>query len=107
MFQQAVTALAQSLEINPHSPLVHSNIGLAYYLFTQIEKAMEHWRMVSQLDRAYAASREEEQQRSFDESIIRLRPINWRDRVVKLAPVLPRPATRLLPARALANFVWP
>jgi hypothetical protein len=62
--------------------------------------------MVSQLDRAYADARDEEQQRSSTIRYIRLRPINWRDRVVKLAPVLPRPATGFA-ARARANFVWP
>ena len=104
MFRQAVTALEQSLQINPKSPVVHSNIGLAYYLFTQIEKAMEHWRLVSQLDRAYAAAREEEQQRSFDDSVVQLRPFNWRDRLIKMAPVLPRPATRLSPGTNAREF---
>ncbi|PQV63419.1 hypothetical protein B1R32_11274 [Abditibacterium utsteinense] len=97
MYHQAITALEQSIALDPTSPKSHSNLGLAYYLFKQVEKALENWRMVSRLDSAYAASREEEQQRSFDDSIVQLRPINWRTRVVKMAPVLPRPHTRLLP----------
>lgn len=97
MFNQAITALEQSIALDPRSPMSHSNLGLAYYLFKQVEKAMEHWRTVSRLDSKYAASREEEQQRSFDDSVVQLRPINWRDRVVKMAPVLPKPQTRLLP----------
>ncbi|BCM91112.1 beta-barrel assembly-enhancing protease [Abditibacteriota bacterium] len=104
MFPQAIAALDQSIQINPRSPIAHSNIGLAYYLFNAIEKAMEHWRMVSQLDRDYAAAREEEQQRSFDDSIIQLRPIEWRSRIVGMAPVLPRPHTRLTPAQGVDPF---
>jgi tetratricopeptide (TPR) repeat protein len=97
MYNQAVTALEQSLEINPRSPMAHSNLGLAYYLFKQVEKAMEHWRTVSRLDSSYAARREEEQTKSFDDSVVQLRNLNWEDRVVHMAPVLPRPHTRLLP----------
>jgi tetratricopeptide (TPR) repeat protein len=104
MYHQAVSALEQSIALDPTSPKSYSNLGLAYYLFTQVEKAMENWRMVSRLDSAYAASREEEQQRSFDDSIIQLRPINWRDRVVKMAPVLPRPHTRLLPGASARAY---
>lgn len=97
MYNQAVAALEQSLGINPRSPIAHSNLGLAYYLFKQVEMAMEHWREVSRIDSKYAAMREEEQQKSFDDSIVRLRPLNWQDRVINLAPVLPKPHTRLLP----------
>lgn len=56
-----------------------------------------NWRRVVQLDSAYAERREGEQEKSFDESIIQLRPIDWRARIVRLAPVLPRAKTRLLP----------
>jgi hypothetical protein len=66
---------------------------------------MEHWRTVSRLDSKYAASREEEQQRSFDDSVVQLRPIDWRSRVVKMAPVLPKPQTRLLPGTTRALIV--
>ena len=104
MFPQAITALEQSIVINPHSPIAHSNIGLAYYLFNAIERALEHWRIVSQLDRSYADAREEEQQRSFDDSIIQLRPLEWKNRVVGMAPVLPRPRTRLTPAQGVDPF---
>jgi len=104
MFPQAISALEQSIEIDPRSPIAHSNIGLAYYLSKAIEKAMNHWRTVSQLDKTYAASREEEQQRSFDDSIIELRPLEWENRLVRMAPVLPRPRTRLVPAQALDPF---
>ncbi|RYX83197.1 tetratricopeptide repeat protein [bacterium] len=98
MFPQAIAALEQSIQLNPRSPIVHSNIGLAYYLSNAIERALEHWRVVSQLDRAYAAAREEEQQRSFDDSIVQLRPLNWKSRVIGIAPVLPRSHTRLTPS---------
>jgi len=104
LFPQAISALEQSIELDPHSPVAHSNIGLAFYLFKAIEKAMSHWRTVSQLDKTYAASREDEQQRSFDESIIQLRPLDWESRLVRMAPVLPRPRTRLVPAQALDPF---
>jgi tetratricopeptide (TPR) repeat protein len=97
MYNQAITALEQSISLNPLSPMAFSNLGLAYYLFKKVEKAMENWRMVSRLDSKYAAEREEEQQRSFDDSVIQLRPVSWRERIVKMAPVLPRPQTRLLP----------
>ena len=104
MYNQAITALEQSIALDPRSPMSHSNLGLAYYLFKQVEKAMEHWRTVSRLDSKYAASREEEQQRSFDDSVIQLRPVNWRDRVVKMAPVLPKPQTRLLPGTGARTY---
>jgi len=32
MFSQAVGALTKSLELNPRSPVTHSNLGLTYYL---------------------------------------------------------------------------
>ena len=104
MFPQAIAALNDSLRIDPRSPIAHSNIGLAHYLFNAIESAMEHWRLVSQLDKTYAASREEEQQRSFDDSIIQLRPLEWKNRVIGIAPVLPRPRTRLTPSQGVDPF---
>ena len=97
LYPQAVTAIEQAIEIDPRSPISYSNLGLAYYLFQQIEKAVDNWRMVSKLDSAYAERRGEEQERSFDDSIIQMRPIKWRERVVRMAPILPRPQTRLLP----------
>ncbi len=104
MFAQAITSLEQSLRIDPRSAIAHSNIGLAHYLFNAIERAMEHWRLVSQLDKSYAASREEEQQRSFDDSIIQVRPLEWKNRIIGIAPVLPRPRTRLTPAQGVDPF---
>ena len=97
MYQQAILTIEQSIQINPRSPIAYSNLGLAYYLSQHIERAVDSWRIVSQLDSAYAEKRADEQQRSFDDSIIQLRHINWRERIVRLAPVLPRPQTRLLP----------
>jgi len=93
----ALSAFTQSLQLDSRSPITHSNIGLAYYLNKEIEKAIAHWRIVSQLDSTYAEKREEEQQRSYDDSLISLRPLNWRARVIKMSPVLPRPHTKLLP----------
>lgn len=104
MYDQAIAALEQSILLDPTSPKSHSNLGLAYYLFKQVEKALENWRIVSRLDSAYAASREEEQQRSFDDSVVQLRPIDWRTRVVKMAPVLPRPKTQLLPSAKMRAY---
>ena len=97
MYQQAIATIQQSIEIDPRSPIAFSNLGLAHYLFKEIENAVMCWRRVVQLDSAYAERREGVQEKSFDESIIQLRPLNWRERVVKLAPVLPRAKTRLLP----------
>ena len=96
-YQQAILTIKQSIEIDPRNPVAYSNLGLAHYLFKEIEDAVMNWRMVSQIDSAYAERREGEQEKSFDESIIQLRPIDWRDRIVRLAPVLPRAKTRLLP----------
>ncbi len=97
MYQQAILTIKQSIELDPRSPIAYSNLGLAHYLFKEIEDAVMNWRRVVQLDSAYAERREGVQEKSFDESIIQMRPINWRDRIVKLAPVLPRAKTRLLP----------
>jgi tetratricopeptide (TPR) repeat protein len=104
LYNQAITALEQSIAFDPRSALAHSNLGLAYYLFKQVEKALHEWRLVSKIDVKYAASREEEQQRSFDDSIVQLRPISWRNRVIHLAPVLPSPQTRLLPGSNAQAF---
>ncbi len=97
MYQQAILTIKQSIEIDPRNPVAYSNLGLAHYLFKEIEDAVMNWRRVVQLDSAYAEKREGEQEKSFDESIIQLRPIDWRTRIVQLAPVLPRAKTRLLP----------
>ncbi len=97
MFPQAVTAFTQSLAINPRSPVTHSNIGLAYYLQKQIERAIDHWKIVSQLDRSYAEKREEDQDKRFDDSLVSLRPFRWRERVVPTAPSMPPPKMKLLP----------
>lgn len=94
---QAIAAFEHSLRINPHSPITHSNLGLAYYMHKRVEQAVEHWRIVSQLDSGYAVRRGEEQQRNYDDSIVTMRPLNWRARIIKLAPPLPKPHTRLQP----------
>ena len=104
MYQQAILTIEQSIEIDPRSPIAYSNLGLAYYLSQHIERAVDNWRIVSQLDSAYAEKRADEQQRSFDDSIIQLRHINWRERIVRLAPVLPRPQTRLLPGTSAREY---
>ena len=97
MYQQAILTIKQSIDIDPRNPIAYSNLGLAHYLFKEIEDAVMNWRMVSQIDSAYAERREGEQEKSFDESIIQLRPLDWRNRIVQLAPVLPHAKTRLLP----------
>lgn len=96
-FDSAIESFRRSLEINPRSPITHSNLGLSYYLDNQVEKAIEHWRTVAQLDAGYARKKEDEEQRTFDDSIVSLRPLNWRTRVIRMAPTLPRPHTRLVP----------
>lgn len=103
-FNQALAAFESSLKINPRSPVTHSNIGLAYYLHKQVEKAIAHWRTVSQLDQLYASRREEEQQRAFDESPVQLRPLNWRARIIMQAPLLPAPHTQLQPGYNAGNY---
>lgn len=104
MFPQAVDAFRQSLMLDPQSPATHSNIGLSYYLQDKVEMAIEHWRLVSQIDISYAERRGEELQKTFDDNLVALRPLNWRQRVVGLAPLLPPAHTRLLPGYGAANF---
>lgn len=103
-FDSAIESFRRSLEIKPRAPITHSNLGLAYYLHGEVEKAIEHWRIVAQLDSGYARRKEEEGQRSFDDSLVAMRPINWRERVIKLAPTLPRPHTRLIPGFNAHHF---
>ena len=103
-FDSAIESFRRSLEIKPRAPVTHSNLGLAYYLHSQVEKAIEHWRLVAQLDSSYARRKEEEEQRSFDDSLVAMRPLNWRARVIKLAPTLPRPHTRLVPGYNARHF---
>ena len=97
MYEQAILTIKQAIELDPRNPISYSNLGLAHYLFKEIENAVMCWRRVVQLDSAYAERREGVQEKSFDESIVQMRPLNWRERVVKLAPILPRAKTRLLP----------
>ena len=103
-FDSAIESFRRSLEIESRSPVTHSNLGLAYYLHGEVEKAIEQWRLVAQLDSGYARRKEEEEQRSFDDSLVAMRPLNWRARVIKLAPTLPRPHTRLIPGYNARNF---
>lgn len=95
--REAIDAFQRSLDIAPNSPITHSNLGLAYLFAKLVEKAMEEWRTVSQLDSSYAERRGDEIQKSFDDSIISLRPIDWRTRIIRMSPMLPQPHTRLLP----------
>ena len=103
-FDSAIESFRRSLQLQPRSPVTHSNIGLSYYLDKQVEKAIEHWRMVAQLDASYARKKDEEEQRTFDDSIITMRPLNWRTRIIKMAPTLPRPQTRLVPGYGVRNL---
>ncbi len=95
--REAIDAFSRSLAIAPNNPVTHSNLGLAFLFAKLVEKAMEEWRLVSQLDRGYAERRGDEIQKSFDDSIIALRPLDWRARIIRMSPMLPRPHTRLLP----------
>jgi tetratricopeptide (TPR) repeat protein len=104
LLNRAITALEQSLQIKPHSPITHSNLGLVFYFQRHIERAVEEWRIVSRMDARYASRREEEQYHKFDDTQVALRPLNWRARVVSIAPLLPRPHTRLLPGRNARAF---
>lgn len=101
---RAIEAFQRSLTIAPTNPVTHSNLGLALYLAKLVEQAVEEWRLVSQLDKGYADRRGEEMQKEFDDSLAALRPLNWRTRVVRLAPTLPRPHTRLLPGFNAQSF---
>jgi tetratricopeptide (TPR) repeat protein len=96
-FPQSIDAFQRSLALAPNNPVVHSNLGLAYYIAKHVERAVDEWRLVSQLDRGYYERRGDEIQKSFDDSLVSLRPLDWRNRVIRLAPTLPRPHTRLLP----------
>ena len=93
----AVNAFEQSLRIAPHAPVTHSNLGLAFYFQKQIESALNEWRVVAQLDANYAASREEDQYRNFDDSLVSMRPLNWRARLIRLAPLLPNAHIHMVP----------
>jgi hypothetical protein len=104
LLNRAITALEQSLQIKPISPVTHSNLGLVFYFQRHIERAVEQWRVVSRMDARYASRREEEQYHKFDDTQVTLRPLNWRARVVGMAPLLPRPHTRLLPGRNARGF---
>lgn len=94
---KAIQAFEHSLRLAPHAPVTHSNLGLAYYFQTQVERALDQWRIVSQLDAAYASRREEDQYTNFDDSLVGLRPLNWRSRIIRMAPVLPPSHTQMVP----------
>lgn len=92
---KAIELFRHAMQMRRQDPMIHSNLGLAYFLMKKVEPALEQWRLVSQLDAGYAARRGEEQQRSFDSSAVQLVPLNWKARVIKMAPVLPRPHTHM------------
>lgn len=95
--REAIDAFSRSLEISPNNPRTHSNLGLAFYMAKLVEKAIDEWKLVSQLDRGYAERRGDEMQKSFDDSVVALRPLDWRGRIIRMSPMLPRPHTRLMP----------
>ena len=105
---KAIECFKRALEINELLPVAHMNLGLAYYLHTMPEVAVSHWRRVSQLDSDYYKRIEEQEmatgKRSYDDTLIQLRPLNWPSRVVGLAPVLPPSHTELLPGDNVRHF---
>lgn len=104
IMMRSVDAFVQSIEMKPNAPVTHSNLGLAYYFQKQVEKAVAQWRVVSRLDARYAASREEDQYSNFDDTQMSLRPLDWRQRTVKLAPILPTPHTVYSPGYNMRAF---
>lgn len=106
LLSRAIASFQASLELKPHVPVTHSNLGLAFYFVEQVERAVEQWRIVSRLDPGYARRREEEQYQNFDETQVLLRPLRWRERVVRMAPLLPQPHMRLVPGYNARAF-WP
>jgi len=97
MFDRAIESFQKSLQIDPHAASTHSNLGLSYYLAKEVEQAIKHWRLVSQLDASYAKKMEQQEERSFDDSMVDLRPLDWQNRLVRMAPSLPKPRTKLVP----------
>jgi tetratricopeptide (TPR) repeat protein len=97
MFDRAIDAFKRSLQLDPHAASTHSNLGLSYYLDKEVEQAIKHWRLVSQLDASYAKKMEQQEERSFDDSMVDLRPLDWQNRIIRLAPSLPKPRTKLVP----------
>jgi tetratricopeptide (TPR) repeat protein len=97
MFDRAIDAFKRSLQLDPHAASTHSNLGLSYYLAKEVEQAIKHWRLVSQLDASYAKKMEQQEERSFDDSMVDLRPLDWQNRIIRLAPSLPKPRTKLVP----------
>jgi len=61
MFHQAVGALTKSLELNPRSPVHAFESGIDILSQQASGAAVEHWRIVSQLDAGYASRREEDE----------------------------------------------
>ncbi|MEO6907124.1 MAG: tetratricopeptide repeat protein, partial [Abditibacteriaceae bacterium] len=97
MFDRAIDAFKKSLQLDPHSASTHSNLGLSFYLHKDVEEAIKHWRLVSQLDASYAKKMEQQEERNFDDSMVDLRELDWKNRIIKLAPSLPKPRTKLVP----------
>ena len=104
MLERSISAFQRSLQLKPQNPITHSNLGLSLYFQNEVEKAVDQWRIVSQLDARYAEKREEDQYRNFDDSQMALRPVLWRDHVVGMSPVLPPPHTRLVPGYNSRNY---
>ena len=101
---RSVGAFQQSLQINAHNPITHSNLGLSLYFQNEVEKAVDQWRVVSRLDARYAEKREDEQYRNFDDSQMQLRPVRWRELLVGMSPLLPASHTRLVPGYNARTF---
>jgi hypothetical protein len=104
MLNRSIEAFHQSLQLRPQNPITHSNLGLSLYFQNEVERAVDQWKIVSQLDARYAEKREEDQYRNFDDSQMTLRPVHWREHLVSMSPVLPPPHTRLVPGYNSRNY---
>ena len=84
--EEAIEQFDKALEIEPRSPMLHSNRGLCCYFAKKVEEAMAEWRAVAQINAEYARSRGKRQQTEFDEASMEFLPLYVNERTVHAVP---------------------
>lgn len=92
----AIRNFEKSIEVSPVNPVTHSNLGLAYYLSKEPEKALVEWTRVSALDPNYARRRGSIETATYDDTQMAFLPFNWRQHIFRIAPLTAPPRYRLM-----------
>jgi tetratricopeptide (TPR) repeat protein len=103
LLSSAIHYFQQVVHLQPHSPIVHANLGLAFMLRNQpqdVETAVHHWQLMRQTGGAWglkafeqfsrAMSSEEARKLNFQDVEVAFQPLPVEDWVVFIPPQLAR-----------------